>query len=952
MTEIDYKQIQQKWIKRWKERDIFKATPDENKQKYYLTVAYPYPSGSMHVGHGRTYTVPDVIARFKRMQGYNVLFPMAWHVTGSPVLGIAKRIEKNDPDTMRIYGDIYKVPGDVLETFKNPKNIVKYFSDEYQENMQTLGYTIDWSRKFLTITPQYSKFITWQYHKLYEKGYIRKGKHPVRYCPGCDNPVGDHDLLAGESAQLNEFYILKFTLNLNSFDNSNSEEIILPAATLRPETIFGVTNMWLNPGVVYLKVKIEGEIWLLSRQAFEKLRYQGWDVEICGEIPGADLIGKNCTDPVNNREIPILPASFVDPDYATGVVMSVPAHAPYDYAALSDLGSKIEAVTIIHTKKYDQKYETKKESPAQQLVVSMGITSQDDPKLERATEQMYRDEHSKGIMSKEIQIYGGISVSQARKRLIEDMDLKIFYEFSQYPIKCRCGTGVVVKILEDQWFVRYSDDNWKKQTHECLKNVEIVPSELKVNFEHVIDWLDDWACTRRAGFGTRFPYDDKWLIEPLSDSTIYMAYYTISRYLSEIPAENLNDNFFDYVFLGAGDKDEAAASCGIETVQLDQIRSEFNYWYPGDWRFSAKDLVGNHLTFHLFHHTAIFPKDKLPKGIVVFGIGLLDGSKMSSSKGNVILLDDAITKYGSDTVRLFLMSNADPWQDFDWRDELVFGVHKKLKQFYELTSYALGLKTESNNPGEFLNIDRWLLSRMSRLSNLAGCALDNFQTRSALQSCFFQMINDVNWYMRRCRFMDREDKVNPEVLQEFSVNWIKLMTPFTPFTCEQLWEMLPDEKKDSEFAATSSYPELAGKFIDEKVEIQEDVILKLLDVLRNVISISKIKPRKIYLYIAPGWMRNLYEMIADGKRLNEVMQDAGMKAHAKDVARIMKKTFRRDVGVVLAADEESGTLEDAKGFISAEFGCDVVVQKIDGEIYDPENKAGYALPMRPGVYVE
>ena len=138
MSEPSSHDNEDRWIKRWADDDLYTAKPDLNKKKFFLTVAYPYPSGSMHVGHGRTYTVPDVIARFKRMQGFNVLFPMAWHVTGSPVLGIAERIKSQDPETLRIYGELYGVPKDKLELFTDPLNIVKYFSREYKQNIQDL----------------------------------------------------------------------------------------------------------------------------------------------------------------------------------------------------------------------------------------------------------------------------------------------------------------------------------------------------------------------------------------------------------------------------------------------------------------------------------------------------------------------------------------------------------------------------------------------------------------------------------------------------------------------------------------------------------------------------------------------------------------------------------------------------------------------------------------------
>jgi len=141
---------------RWGHR--FEADPG-GEEKFYLTVAYPYPSGAMHVGHGRTYIVPDVIARFQRMQGKQVLYPMAFHVTGAPVIGISKRIAKKDPKTLALYRDLYKVPQDVLDQFTDPFTIVRHFSDEYERVMRSCGLSIDWRRRFTTVDPTYSKFI-------------------------------------------------------------------------------------------------------------------------------------------------------------------------------------------------------------------------------------------------------------------------------------------------------------------------------------------------------------------------------------------------------------------------------------------------------------------------------------------------------------------------------------------------------------------------------------------------------------------------------------------------------------------------------------------------------------------------------------------------------------------------------------------------------------------------
>ena len=216
-------ELEKKWQKKWQEAKLFESNPD-NREKMYVTVAFPYPSGAMHVGHGRTYTVPDVYARFKRMQGFNVLFPMAWHVTGAPVVGIAKRIERHDKWTMDIYKNVHQVPEDELEKFVDPEYIVKYFSSEYHNDMVDMGYTIDWRREFRTIDPHYKQFVRWQIRQLKDKNLIRKGSHPVKYCPDDANPVGDHDLLEGEGVGINELTLIKFPY----------EDSYLVAATFRP----------------------------------------------------------------------------------------------------------------------------------------------------------------------------------------------------------------------------------------------------------------------------------------------------------------------------------------------------------------------------------------------------------------------------------------------------------------------------------------------------------------------------------------------------------------------------------------------------------------------------------------------------------------------------------------------------------------------------------------------
>ena len=629
-------ELEKKWQKKWQEAKLFESNPD-NREKMYVTVAFPYPSGAMHVGHGRTYTVPDVYARFKRMQGFNVLFPMAWHVTGAPVVGIAKRIERHDKWTMDIYKNVHQVPEDELEKFVDPEYIVKYFSSEYHNDMVDMGYTIDWRREFRTIDPHYKQFVRWQIRQLKDKNLIRKGSHPVKYCPDDANPVGDHDLLEGEGVGINELTLIKFPY----------EDSYLVAATFRPETLYGATNFWLNPDEEYVKVEYEGEKWIISKLAYGNIIHQKESMKIIEEVDAKDFIGKTVQNPITNDPLPIFPASFVDADYATGVVFSVPAHAPADYIALEDIKKNTQAIekynlqeqidnikitSLVNLKGYSK-------FPAKDFLDAYNVTSQDDENLKEATNEIYKKEHAKGIMNENTGEFEGRRVADVRDEVIEKLlnenIADKLYEFAEKPVICRCGAKCVVKELHDQWFVKYSDKEWTQKAYDCLEQLDVVPNEIRSNFEYYLDWLEDWACSRRLGLGTHMPWDEKWLIEPLTDSTIYMAYYTIAKYMKDINAEDLNDAFFNKVFLDKDGANDGSVNKIPEDI-TEKIQKEFQYWYPLNWRLSAKDLVGNHLSFHMFHHAAIFPQKYWPKGITVFGMGLLEGQKMSSSKGYLV----------------------------------------------------------------------------------------------------------------------------------------------------------------------------------------------------------------------------------------------------------------------------------------------------------------------------
>nr|MCS5531031.1 leucine--tRNA ligase [Candidatus Nitrosopelagicus sp.] len=589
------------------------------------------------------------------------------------ILGMAKRVEANDAELIEGFKTLYKVPEDKIKEFVEPVKIADYFHEEIKSGMIEMGYSIDWRREFTTIDPAYQKFIEWQFRNLKEKNLIVQGSHPVGWCPKDQNPVSQHDTLGDVEPDFTEYIVIKFDLN----------GVKIPVATLRPETLFGVTNIWINPQVMYQKIKVNDEIWITSPECARKLEFLEKKIEVIEDILGSDFVGQSVKAPHSSDSVLILPASFVKSDNGTGIVMSVPAHAPFDYQALLDSKSgknksinsdllkniqNIEPISMINTEGLGN-------IPAKDIVEKMGISHQDDPKLEEATKEIYSKEFYDGILANNTKQFAGKKISEAKDEIKEWVtkigSADILLELTNSPVKCRCGTECVVKILSNQWFLDYSNKDWKQKAHSCFEGMNILPNEIRSEFDKVLDWLRERACARQHGLGTKIPWDKEWLVESLADSVIYMAFYIISKYVNkkEINGNDLTDEFFDYVFYGKKDSGEIANKINITKEKLKEIRNEFLYFYPVDSRHSGRDLVPNHLTFFVLNHVALFPEENWPQEIVVNGSVLMAGKKMSKSMGNIIPLRDAVRKHGADPIRLTILISAELLQDADFNVE-------------------------------------------------------------------------------------------------------------------------------------------------------------------------------------------------------------------------------------------------------------------------------------------
>jgi leucyl-tRNA synthetase len=964
------RRIEEKWQKRWEEAKIFEANPDPSKPKFYITVAYPYPNSPQHIGHARTYTLADVYARYMRMRGYNVLLPMAFHYTGTPVLAMAKRLAENDEDLISDFVDVYKVPREKLKELTDPLAMARYFHEEIKGGMRRIGYSIDWRREFTTVDPHYNRFIEWQFHKLYEKGYITRGSHPVGWCPKDGNPVGQHDTQGDVEPEIGEFTLIKF----------RHGEWVLPTATLRPETVFGVTNIWLNPKAKYVKAVVDGENWIVSQECAEKLTYQNHKVTVLENFEGKELIGKTAKNPATDQEILILPAEFVDPKNATGVVMSVPGHAPYDYVALENLKSQperlaeyglpaeavksIEAISIIKVPQYS-------EISAADVVKRMGIKEQTDPKLEDATKEVYRQEFHNGKMKDNTGKYAGLSVAEAKEKVKQDLiavgKATTMYELLNRPVRCRCGTECIVKIFENQWFIDYGNPEWKALAHKCLERMKILPEELRAQYAYVIDWLHEKACARKSGLGTRLPWDPEWIIESLSDSTIYMAYYTIVRHIKEngIQPNQLTDKVFDYIFLGIGSVKEIAKEMGISITVLENMRQEFLYFYPLDSRHSAHELIQNHLTFMIFNHTAIFPENLWPRQIVTNGLVTMEGAKMSKSFGNIIPLREGLATFGADPIRLSVLVTAELLQDADFSPSIAKAMLDKLERLYKLVTEKTKTSQEQHpSKGELTTIDRWMLSRLQGHIKKATEAMEKLAVRKAIHTILFELDQDLQWYQKRAK--TPKAAITP-IINEVLKTQILMLSPFAPHTCEELWERMGGKG----FVLLAPWPKPDEMKVDVKAEESETLIATLLEDTLHIVKATGIKPKKVFYYTAAGWKweaymktleKSLKGKIEQGSLIRELLKDAHLKGKAKEIADFIGKIAeeinrmpheRKERLIQVGLMDETRVLEEAKEFLKSEIDAEIIIHdEEDVKRYDPKNRAKLAKPWRPAIYIE
>ncbi|KAF4523284.1 hypothetical protein B566_EDAN009407 [Ephemera danica] len=742
--------------KRWKSEHIFeenapKEPKKSNEEKFFVTFPFPYMNGRLHLGHTFSLSKCELSREMERF-GYPPVFPAEEETektqeTDSSIIKDKSKGKKSKV-LAKTGGAKYQwqimqslgLQDEEIKKFANPDHWLQYFPPLAVSDLESIGVHVDWRRTFITTdsNPFFDQFVKWQFIRLKERGKVQYGKRYTIFSPRDGQPCMDHDRSSGEGVGPQEYTLIKMKMQQpypSKLAPLAKYPVFLVAATLRAETMYGQTNCWVHPDMAY------------------------------------DILGVALSAPLTSLStIYALPMMTIKEDKGTGVVTSVPSDSPDDYAALQDLKKKkplrekynirdemvlpFEPVPIINVPDFGT-------LSAVTVYEQLKIQSQNDKdKLQQAKEMVYLKGFYDGVML--VGDFKGQKVQDVKKalqkKLVDSKEAMIYME-PEKQIISRSGEECVVALC-DQWYLDYGEEKWRAQATKALDRMNVFHEEVKRNFLATLDWLQEHACSRTYGLGTKLPWDEQWLIESLSDSTIYMAYYTVAHLLQGnsfdgsspnelgIKAEQMTPEVWDYIFFKKAKKPKTS----IPASALDRMRKEFEYWYPMDLRCSGKDLVQNHLTYLIYNHVAMWPEevDKWPLGARANGHLLLNSAKMSKSEGNFLTLSDAVRKFSADGTRLCLADAGDSVEDANFVESMADAGILRLYTFIEWVKEVLA-NTNSfrSGPADTFN-DKVFNSEINLKIVETKDNYENMLFKEALRTGFFELQAARDKYRELC----------------------------------------------------------------------------------------------------------------------------------------------------------------------------------------------------------
>lgn len=786
-------EIEKKWQNIWDETNAFKTPDVSDKPKYYALSMFPYPSGKLHMGHVRNYTITDVIARFKKANGFNVLHPIGWDSFGLPAENAAMK-HHVDPETW---------------TDEN----IAYM----KKQLKMLGLSYDWDREVTTCKPEYYKWTQWLFLQLYKKGLVYKKEAAVNWCNECGTVLANEQVIDGKcwrcDSVVEKKYLSQWFIKITDYaevlledldklsgwgdnvktmqanwigkskgaifkfpviDAPNGEKIEVPVYTTRPDTVFGITYLVVAPEYKDIEKLTTPENKDKVEEYRENARKMSEIERLSTErVKTGVPLGTHCKNPFNGEVFPLWTADYALVEYGTGAVMAVPTHDTRDFA---------------FAKKYNM--------PMKVVIAPENNTSLDASTMTEA----YTEE---GVLVNSGE-FNGIKNTKAKKAITQWAVDKGFGEFkTQYRLRDwlisrqRYWGAPIPVVYCDKCGIQPVPEN---QLPVLLpKDVDFsVVGKSPITTSKT---FKDTVCPVCGGHAVRET--------DTMDTFVCSSWY----YLRYSDARNSEECF---------NKDKV------------------NHWLPVDQYVGGIEHAILHLLYSRFFTKALrdcglLDFDEPFKNLLTQGMVLKDGSKMSKSKGNTVDPDEIFENYGADTARLFILSDSPPARDFDWSDAGVEGCYKFLNRVWRLIS--------TNQDNISLDYPKFVAGSLKDKSNddlvrtvhiaIKGITNDisnDFQFNTVI-SKYRELTNAIYDWQAKKSDLTEEDK---QVLSFAVVSLIKLMSPVAVHLTEEAWHDLGGEKSiheepwcewDENLAKSSSITlvvQVNGK-VKDKIEVDESL---------------------------------------------------------------------------------------------------------------------------------
>ena len=761
----NFKEVEKKWQQRWEAGGVFKTDEDSDKEKYYVLEMFPYPSGSLHMGHVRVYSIGDVIARFKKMQGFNVLHPMGWDAFGLPAENAA------------------------IQHGIHPAEWTWSNIDKMREQLKRLGISYDWDREVSTADPDYYKWTQWFFVQMYKKGLAYKKKSAVNWCPDCGTVLANEQVINNRCERcdteveekeleqwffkitdyaerlLNDYQLLENwpekvkLMQKNWIGRSEGLRIKFPVKgsdqalevfTTRPDTIYGATYMVLAPEHPLVGELVKGtekeeavNDFIKEVKKEKEIERTSPESEKKGIFTGAYAI-----NPMTGEDIPIMIANYVLMGYGTGAIMAVPAHdqRDMDFALKYDLPIKV----VIQPE--DQE----------------GILTVEDLKGEA-----YIDD---GILVNSAE-YDGLTVAAAFDKMADDMEAKgigqreVNYRLRDWLISRQryWGTPIPIIYCDQCGIVPVPEEDLPVILPE---NVEFSPTG-----ESPLGKIEDFintSCPACGGRGRR----EIDTMDTFVDSSWYFLRY-VDPHNRDLPF----------------------------------ARDKADKWFPVDQYIGGVEHAILHLLYARFF-TKVIADLGLTGEVEPFrnwlaqGMVLKDGAKMSKSKGNVVDPNEIIAKYGADTARLFILFAAPPEKDLEWSDAGVEGSERFLNRVWRLVADNIeDLRGKSVQDIELAALNKNEKELYQQLNISIKRVTEDLNTRMNFNtaiSAIMELSNGIYHYLNESR------EKNYDLLKLVIDKLLLLLSPFAPHMSAELWEQLGNQGSIHE-EAWPSYDEEALK---------------------------------------------------------------------------------------------------------------------------------------------